>query len=122
MSLQAYKQAAQRAENPREMEYRLFGQVTRALMAASEVDPSDIATRIDALDWNRRLWTALASDCSSEGNVLPAPVKAQIISLSLWVSRHTSAVMRGDEEFGPLIEINRFMMQGLAPVGEAAAA
>ena len=31
MSLQAYKAAATRAENPREMEYRLFGQVTRAL-------------------------------------------------------------------------------------------
>jgi flagellar protein FlaF len=122
MSLQAYKQAAQRAENPRDMEYRLFGQVTRALMAASELDPSDFAARIDALDWNRRLWTALASDCSSSGNVLPAPVKAQIISLSLWVSRHTSGVMKGQEEFGPLIEINRFMMQGLAPAGEAVAA
>ena len=122
MSLQAYKQASQRAENPRDLEYRLFGQVTRALMAAAEVDRSDIATRIDALDWNRRLWTALASDCSSDANVLPAPVKARIISLSLWVSRHTSAVMRGDEEFGPLIEVNRFMMQGLAPTGEAVAA
>ncbi|MCK5911706.1 MAG: flagellar biosynthesis regulator FlhF, partial [Caulobacter sp.] len=31
MSLRAYQQAATRAENPREMEYRLFGQVTRAL-------------------------------------------------------------------------------------------
>jgi hypothetical protein len=30
--------------------------------------------------------------------------------------------MRGDEEFGPLIEINRSMMQGLAPAGEAVAA
>ena len=36
MSLRAYQQAATRAENPREMEYRLFGQVTRALMDASK--------------------------------------------------------------------------------------
>ena len=33
------------------------------------------------------------------GNGLPASVRASIISLSLWVGRHTSAVMRGDETF-----------------------
>ena len=122
MSLQAYRQATQRAESPRDLEYRLFGQVTRALIDASELDAADIAGRIDALDWNRRLWSALATDCSSEGNALPAPVRAQIISLSLWVNRHTSAVMRAEEQFGPLIDVNRMMMQGLAPAGEAVAA
>ena len=122
MSLQAYKQATQRAENPREIEYRLFGQVTRALIAASELERTEVAGRMDALDWNRRLWSVLATDCSSGDNVLPAPVRAQIISLSLWVNRHTSAVMREEETFAPLIEVNRMMMQGLAPAGEAAAA
>lgn len=64
MSLRAYQQAATRAENPREMEYRLFGQVTRALMDASQAPADDIATRIDALDWNRKVWSTLATDCS----------------------------------------------------------
>lgn len=122
MSLNAYRQAAQRAESPREMEYRLFGQVTRALIAASELDPTEIAQRMDALDWNRRVWTALSNDCSSSGNMLPASIRASIISLSLWVGRHTSAVMRGQEDFAPLIEINRMMMAALSPASEAAAA
>lgn len=113
MGLQAYQQAAQRTESPRSVEYRLFGQVTRALMEAAEADPSDIATRIDALDWNRRVWSALATSCSDPDNALPMPVRAQIISLSLWVSRHSSAVMRREEEIEPLIEINRIVMQGL---------
>lgn len=120
MSLQAYKQATQRAESPRESEYRLFGQVTRALIAASELDASKIAERMDALDWNRRLWTVLSNDCSDSANTLPASVRASIISLSLWVTRHTSSVMRGQEEFAPLIEVNRMMMSALAPAGEAA--
>lgn len=120
MSLQAYQQAAQRSENPREAEYRLFGQVTRALMAASEIPPEDIRGRIDALDWNRRLWSALATDCSDSGNTLPMPLRAQIISLSLWVGRHTSAVIRREEEIEPLIDINRIMMQGLSGQSEAA--
>jgi len=122
MSLQAYKQATARGESPRESEYRLFGQVTRALISASAVDPAEIAVRMDALDWNRRLWTALANDCSSQGNGLPQSIRASIISLSLWVGRHTSQVMRGEETFEPLIEINRMMMSALAPAGEAAAA
>lgn len=120
--LSAYSQASTRAETPREMEYRLFGQVTRALIHASQVDPSDVKTRIDALDWNRRLWSVLATDCADPSNQLNNPVRAQIISLSLFVGRHSSAIMRGEEDFEPLIDINRAIMQGLAPQGGQQAA
>lgn len=120
MSLQAYQQAAQRAENPREAEYRLFGQVTRALMAAAEVERADLRARMDALDWNRRMWSALAADCAEPANGLPMPVRAQLISISLWVGRHTSAVMRGEEEIADLIDVNRIIMQGLSGHAEAA--
>lgn len=114
MSLQAYQRAAQQAEHPRDAEYRLFGQVTRALMDAKALPEDDIAGRMDALDWNRRLWSALGSDCSSSDNVLPPEARAQIISLSLWVNRHTSAVMRREEDIQDLIDINRIIMQGLS--------
>ena len=120
MSLQAYKTAAARAESPREMEDRLFGQVTRALVHASTVDRADIQTRIDALDWNRRLWSALATDCSDPDNALANPLRAQIISISLFVNKHSSEIMRGDEDFEPLIDINKMVMQGLSGALEAA--
>ena len=119
MSLRAYQQAATRAENPRELEYRLFGQVTRALMDASQAPEDDIAKRIDALDWNRRVWSAMATDCSLPENSLVPELRASIISLSLWVGRHSSAVMRKEEDFEPLIDINRTIMQGLAGRVEA---
>jgi flagellar biosynthesis activator protein FlaF len=115
MSLKAYQTAAARAEDPRLTEYRLFGQVTRALMEAEKADKLDFKTRLDALDWNRRLWSVLGTDCSVDGNGLPETLRAQIISLSIWVNKHTSMVIRNEEEIGPLIEINRIMMQGLAP-------
>jgi flagellar protein FlaF len=113
MSLRAYQNAAERAETPRETEYRLFGEVTRSLMAAAAVSVDDLQTRATALDWNRRLWSTLASDCSRGDNGLPVGVRAQIISLSLWVNRHTSAVMRKEESFQPLIDVNRSIMEGL---------
>ena len=121
MSLQAYQQAATRAESPRDLEYRLFAQVTRALMDAARLDPSDVGGRADALDWNRRIWATLASDCAQPDNALPKPLRASIISLSIWVGKHTSLVIRGQEEFEPLIEINRMIMQGLAGGAQAAA-
>ncbi|MBW8816489.1 MAG: flagellar biosynthesis regulator FlaF [Caulobacterales bacterium] len=122
MSLQAYQQAATRAENPRDMEYRLFAQVTRALMDAAQLDKTEIGKRVDALDWNRRLWSTLGTDCGRPDNQLPAALRASIISLSIWVAKHTSLVIRNQEEIEPLIEINRMIMQGLAANPAAAAA
>lgn len=112
--LQAYKQATTRSESPREMEYRLFGEVTRALMRAATVDPSDTKTRIEALDWNRRLWSTLATDCADPGNAMTMSLRAQIISISIFVGKHSSLVMRGEDDFETLIDINRSIMQGLA--------
>lgn len=119
MSLNAYQTAATRSEDPRSTEYRLFAQVTRALMQASEADKTDLAMRIDALDWNRRVWTNLAADCASQENQLPDQIRAGIISLSIFVSKHTSVVMRGQDDFETLIDINKTIMQGLAPQASA---
>jgi flagellar protein FlaF len=91
-------------------------------MDAAKADPNDFAARVDALDWNRRMWTVLADACASEENQIPAPLRAQIISLGLWVGRHTSAVIRRQEQIEPLIEVNRLIMQGLAPTPSVAAA
>jgi flagellar protein FlaF len=49
-------------------------------------------------------------------------VRAQIISLSLWVNRHSSLVMRGEDDFDALIDVNRMIMQGLSGRVDAAAA
>jgi flagellar protein FlaF len=122
MSLQAYQQAATRAETPRETEYRLFAQVTLALMEAAKCDPADIRGRIDALDWNRRMWSVLGTACSDSTNALPEQLRASIISLSIWVGKHTSQVIRREEEIEALIEVNRMVMQGLRGPGQAAAA
>lgn len=114
MGLVAYQTAQRRAETPRELEYRLFGQVTRALMEAKELPKLEIGKRMDALDWNRRVWSFLANDCMAEGNALPEQLRGSIVSLSLWVGRYTSDVMQRQADIEPLIDINRTIMQGLA--------
>jgi flagellar biosynthesis activator protein FlaF len=114
MSLRAYQQAAQRAETPRDVEYRLFAQVTRALLDVKSKPREDLRAWIDVLHWNRRMWAALADDCAQPGNALPEATRGQIISLSLFVHRTTSQVMRREADVDTLIDLNRTMMQGLS--------
>jgi flagellar biosynthesis activator protein FlaF len=118
MSIQAYQRASAQAESPRETEYRIFAQITSQLMKVRESGRSDLAELAEALDKNRRLWSALAQDCAQPENALPPEARAQIISLSLWVSKHSSAVMREGEDIEPLIDVNRSIMQGLQPAPE----
>jgi flagellar protein FlaF len=89
-------------------------------MEAAKRDPIEIGARVDALDWNRRVWSALGADCSHPDNGLPGPLRASIISLAIWVGKHTSAVIRREEEIEPLIDVNRIIMQGLSGAQAAA--
>ncbi|NWG45434.1 MAG: flagellar biosynthesis regulator FlaF [Alphaproteobacteria bacterium] len=117
MSLQAYQRTQRTTESPRDTEYRLFGLVTGSLMEAEGAPRTD-PRLIRAIDWNRRMWSTLAADCAGDGNALPKTVRAQIISLSLWVSRYSSEVMRNGAPLEPLIDVNRSIMQGLAARAE----
>lgn len=122
MSYQAYQSAQRRAETPRDVEHRLFGQVTRALIDAEGRGREDLAGLIDALDWNRRVWSAFATDCAMPGNQLPDSLRAQIVSLSLFVSRYSSDVMRAEAPMEPLIDINKAIMEGLRASAATSAA
>ena len=113
MSYNAYQKTQNAAEQPRQTEYRLFTDVTRKLISANDRNTLDTIT-MEALDWNRRLWSTLSTDCGSEGNSLTPELRAGIISLSIWVSKHTSLIMKGSEKIEDLININKTIMEGLA--------
>jgi len=112
MSLKAYQATQRISEDPRQTEYRLFGQVTGALIDAQRLGASG-GSLAETLEWNRKLWRTLASDCMDDRNQLTREVRAQIISLSMWVTKYSKQVSREGASIEPLIEINRTIMQGL---------
>ena len=112
MSHTAYRNTQRITEDARSTEYRLFGQVTGALITAQKTGATGGAL-VDAIDWNRRLWRTLAADCMDDRNTLTQDVRAKIISLSLWVAKYSRSVTREKAPLDPLIEINRTIMQGL---------
>ena len=112
MSHKAYQETQRVTEDGRATEYRLFGQVTGALITAQKTGAKGGAL-VDAIDWNRQLWRTLAADCMDDRNQLPREVRAKIISLSMWVRKYSKTVTREGASVDPLIEINRTIMQGL---------
>jgi|SRR6185312_10348535 len=112
MSLKAYQDVQRAVEDPRATEYRLFGQVTGALLNAKSSNAQGTPL-VEAVDWNRRLWRTLAADCMDDRNALTQEVRAKIVSLSLFVSKYSRKVTREKASLDPLININRTIMQGL---------
>ncbi len=111
MSLQSYEAAQNQTETPRQTEYRLLALVTRELISAQE--DTGGKGRIGAVDWNRRLWLTLQMDLASAQNSLPDELKARLISISIWVDKHSRNVLRREAEIEPLISVNRTIMEGL---------
>jgi flagellar biosynthesis activator protein FlaF len=120
MSVDAYRRAQRTAESPRQMEYRLFAQVTSALIKARD-QKLTLVPLIEALDWNRRMWGTLSNDCAAPGNGLPNELRAQIVSLGLWVSRYSSDVATKGASLDPLIDVNKSIMEGLSMRPESGA-
>ncbi|MFP6746514.1 MAG: flagellar biosynthesis regulator FlaF [Alphaproteobacteria bacterium] len=112
MLLHSYTVAQNTTENSRQTEYRLFAQVTRSLMECASEDSKSLLAK--AVHWNRRLWLALQADCAMEDNVLPDETRAGIISLAIWVDKHSRKVLRGEAQVEPLIDVNRSIMEGLS--------
>ena len=69
---------------------------------------------IDALLYIRRLWTIFIEDLSRPDNGLPEKLRADIISIGLWVLKETDLIQhQGSGDVTQLIEINRLIRDAL---------
>jgi flagellar protein FlaF len=109
--------------NPRATEARAFMEAARRLAEAQALVAEDQEAYRKALRLNWRLWTIIQSDVSTPDNPLPPDVKANIISLSIFVDKHTLTALSEPSaaKLGVLIDINRNIAAGLMATPEAAA-
>jgi flagellar protein FlaF len=119
MSVDVYRRQQEITETPREAERRALSMVIGKLLEAKDQGGSALA---EACYLNERLWNVFRADLSMPENGLPAPLKAQLLSLALWVQRYTSQVIRGEAELDPLIAVNRNIYEGLMPPARSAPA
>lgn len=114
----AYRQTERETVEPRELERKVIAQVTADLVAYAKWRDRGEGTMPkdghEALSRNLTLWSELSFDCMDENNLLPKELRAMIISLSLFVDRHTPDVIAGKKKCQPLIDLNQSIMDGLA--------
>jgi flagellar protein FlaF len=110
MSVDLYRRQQQNVESPRDTERRALALVNGKLRDAKEKGGNALA---EACYLNERLWNIFRADLSLPENGFPGPLKAQLISLAIWVSRHTGKVLRGEADVDPLIAVNRSILEGL---------
>jgi flagellar protein FlaF len=117
----AYRRAGDATLTPRQAEYRVVARATHRLSDAAQAY-ADRATGaharlLEALHDNLRLWLAFAADLADERNGLPDDLRAQLLSLAVFVERETARVVREDgglaEAAAAFVDINTAVMKGL---------
>jgi flagellar biosynthesis activator protein FlaF len=101
-------------KNKREMDAAAFSQAAYVLdQAKQSISDRDMCER--ALKYNQLLWSIIQSDVAKKNNALPDEIKANLMSLSIFVDKQTSKGITKPsiELFDSLININLNISEGL---------
>lgn len=81
----------------RERERQLLDQSIDLLTRAVEEGPKSFV-RVDAIHFTIRLWSALLEDLASPDNALPKELRANLISIGIWILREADKVRKGESD------------------------
>ncbi len=101
-------------DNKREMDAAAFSQAAYVMdQARQKLNDKELGER--ALKYNQMLWSIVQNDVSQPDNVLPEELKANLMSLSIYVDKQTTIGLKDptDELFDSLISINLNIAEGL---------
>lgn len=69
---------------------------------------------LEAIHFLRRLWTFLIEDLAKPENDLPKTVRADLISVGLWIMREAEQIrLRRSSNFKGIIDASRLISEGL---------
>ena len=89
----AYAQQQKRNLSPREVEAMAFTKAA-VLLEEAKGKTGSIEEYSKALRFNHLLWTIIQADLTEPENQLPNEIKANIMSLSIFVDKQTTKAMR----------------------------
>jgi flagellar protein FlaF len=112
---QAYARTAQKVATPRDIEAQaLFKAVRKLQEVVDRWDETDEGL-IDALMFNRKLWSIFVSDAISDQNPEKIDIRQNIANIGIFVLTQCAALQLKPEvdKLRTLIEINRNIAAGL---------
>jgi flagellar protein FlaF len=85
-----------------------------AMLHEARHDGAGSKTAVEALLFLNRVWTAFVEDLGSPDNSLPKELRANLISIGLWLLREGEEVRQGrSDNFDGLIEISQIIRDGI---------
>lgn len=84
------------------------------LLRSAEKAGANSREAVEAIFYLNRLWSYLLEHVGKADNALPDEIRANIISVGIWLLREADAVSNGrSKNFAGLIEISAVMAEGL---------
>lgn len=100
-------------QGARERERQAIEHSIGLLQAAQTAGPGS-REAVEALLFVRRLWSLLVEDLAGTENDLPKPLRADLISVGLWIMREAEQIRLGQSHnFNGLIEVSTAIRDGL---------
>ncbi len=103
-------------ETPKDARERERMAIDRAieLLEAAEAKGPRSREAIDAILFVRRLWGMLIEDLANPENDLPKALRADLISIGLWIMRESEQIrLEQSDNFRGLIDVTRAIGEGL---------
>ncbi len=100
-------------QGSRDRERQALDHAVELLRLAKAQGPQSVEA-IDALYYVRKLWGLLIEDLANPENDLPEVVKADLISVGIWITKETDLIRLGkSQNFDGLIDICGIIRDGL---------
>ena len=113
---QAYARTARTTASPRDIEAQALLKAAHKLQDVVTNWVETDAGLIDALMFNRKLWSIFVSDAMKDDNPQPIAVRQSIANIGIFILTQCAALQLKPEveRLGALIEINRNIAAGLS--------
>jgi flagellar protein FlaF len=84
------------------------------LLAAAKQGGTGSVQAVEAIHFMSRIWTSFMEDLGSSDNALPVELRANLISIGLWLLREGESVRQGrSDNFDGLIEVSQIIRDGI---------
>lgn len=84
------------------------------LLVAAHREGAQSMKAIEALHFMNRVWTSFVEDLGNVENALPKELRANLISIGLWLLREAEDVRQGrSDNFEGLIEVSQIIRDGI---------
>jgi len=116
---QAYGNIAKKTSSARDLEANLLLRSAARIQSIQDSWDGHKAELVDALMFNRRLWTIFIDTLLRDDNPLPAEIRRNVVSLGFFVINRTIKLTAAPKPEGlsTLININRELAAGLLASG-----